>query len=100
MVKPGPGDRKIFLLITGEELSELKEWSWAMADAFGLDRRIENYLGKRPIGLYSWDCDCLLAVMDTALKDEKRYPDKLAPNYQALANLNARLVNEYHKVYE
>ena len=37
-----------------------------MAEAFGLDRRIENYQGKRPIGLFSWDFDCLLAVIEDA----------------------------------
>ena len=25
-----------------------------MVEAFGLDRRIEKYQGKRPIGYYSW----------------------------------------------
>ena len=100
MVKPRSGDRKISLLIAGEELSELKEWSWAMGEAFGLDRKIERYQGKRPIGLYRWDCDCLLAVMDSALKDNKRYPDKSASRYQSLASLNARLIDEYRKTYE
>jgi hypothetical protein len=47
-----------------------------MAEAFGLDRRIEAYSGKRPIGLYRWDLDCLLAVMDLALKDLRAYPEK------------------------
>ncbi len=99
MVRPGSGDRKISLMITGDELAELKNWSWAMGEAFGLDRKIEKYQGKRPIGLYSWDCDCLLSVLDTALKDDKEYPDKSAPCYQALSNLNARLLGEYRKTY-
>ena len=99
MVRPGSGDRKISLLITGDELDELKNWTWAMGEAFGLDRKIEKYQGKRPIGFYSWDCDCLLSVMDTALKDGKEYPDKSAPGYQALLKLNERLVDEYRKAY-
>jgi hypothetical protein len=43
----------------------------------GLDTRIENYQGKRPIGFYSWDLECLLDVIDHALKDSKECPDKL-----------------------
>ena len=54
---------------TGDELHELKRFTIDMAEAFGLDRRIEAYSGKRPIGFYRWDLDCLLAVMDLALKD-------------------------------
>ena len=78
MVRPGSGDRKISLLITGDELDELKNWTWAMGEAFGLDRKF---------------------VMDTALKDGKEYPDKSAPGYQALLKLNERLVDEYRKAY-
>ena len=99
MVRPGSGDRKISLLITGDELDELENWTWAMSEAFGLDRKIEKYQGKRPIGLYSWDCDCLLAVIDNALKNNKEYPNKSAQGYQALSNLNARLLYEYCKAY-
>jgi hypothetical protein len=39
-----------------------------MAGAFGHDRRIEAYAGKRPIGLCRWDAECLLDVMDLALR--------------------------------
>ncbi len=42
-----------------------------MAEAFGLDRRIEAYSGKRPIGLYRWDLNCLLAVMALALSERE-----------------------------
>ena len=76
MIKPGSKDKKAFLLIAGEELTELKRMTWLMSESFALDTRIENYRGKRPIGLYSWDFECLLAIIDHALKDGKEYSDK------------------------
>lgn len=99
MVRPGSGDHKISLQITGDELVELKNWAWAKGEAFGLDRKIEKYQGKRPIGLYRWDYDCLLSVLGSALKDDREYPDKSVSAYQALSSLNARLQNEYHMAY-
>jgi len=61
-VKPGPGDHRHKLLICGDELRELKRHTYAMAEAFGLDTKIENYTGTRPITLYRWDLECLLDV--------------------------------------
>ncbi len=49
MPRPGTKDKKLYFLITGEELTELQRQSWKMAEAFGLDKRIENYQGKRPM---------------------------------------------------
>ena len=66
-MKPGPGDVKLAILISGEELHELKRFTIDMVEAFGLDRRIETYSSKRPIGFYRWDLDCLSAVIDNAL---------------------------------
>jgi hypothetical protein len=54
-MKPLPGDHRHRLLITGDELRELKRHTGAMAEAFGLDRKINNYKGSRPITLYRWD---------------------------------------------
>jgi len=68
-----------------------------MSESFGLDTRIENYQGKRPIGLYSWDFECLLAVIDYALKDDKEYPDKTTSGYNTLTKLSRLLLDEYHK---
>ena len=62
------------VLITGRELEELKKHTWQMAEAFGLDRRIEMYQGKRPITLYAWDLDCLVDVMADALAVSTEYP--------------------------
>ena len=94
-MKPGARDIKLSILISGEELSELQRHSWQMVEAFGLDRRIENYKGKRPIGLYSWDFDCLLAVIENVIDDPKEYPDKNYSGYIALRKLYDRLKVEY-----
>ena len=96
-MKPGSKDKKIEILITGEELSELKRYSWQMVEAFGLDKRIEKYQGVRPIGLYSWDFDCILAVVENALNNPKEYPDKKLPSFTALKTLYERLKKEYRK---
>ncbi|MDD4073437.1 MAG: hypothetical protein PHY78_13860 [Desulfobacterales bacterium] len=96
-MKPGSKDIKLKILITGDELSELQHHSSQMAEAFGLDRRIENYLGKRHIGLYSWDFDCLISVIEIVLDDPAEYPDKNDIGYIALKKLLYRLKDEYRK---
>ena len=57
-MKPGPRDHRHKLLICGDELRELKRHTYAMAEAFGLDAKIERYKGTRPITLYRWDLEC------------------------------------------
>ena len=98
-MKPGRGDVKLAILIAGEELHELKRFTIYMVEAFGLDRRIEAYSGKRPIGFYRWDLDCLSAVIDNALKDERAYPDKTSAGYAVLKRLQDRLENEYRNTW-
>ena len=85
--KPGIRDKKLYFLITGDELKEHQRHTWQMSEAFGLDSRISNYKGKRPIGFYSWDLDCLLGLEYT-LKDEWEYPDKNTDGYR-LPNCHA-----------
>ena len=96
-MKPGSKDIKLEILISGDELSELQRHTDQMAESFGLDRRIENYKGNRPIGLYSWDFDCLLAVIEISLDEPAEYPDKDDPGYIALKKLLSRLKDEYRK---
>ena len=67
------------LITTGDELLELQRFTIDMAEAFGLDRRIEAYAGKRPIGLYRWDLDCLLDVLDLNLKDPRSEHPAIGP---------------------
>jgi hypothetical protein len=99
-MRPGPKDGKLTILITGDELHELKLFTVVMAEAFGLDRRIEAYSGKRPIGFYRWELDCMLTVMDLALKDLRAYPDKKSSSYAAFKRLRDRLQEEYRRLWE
>jgi hypothetical protein len=47
-MKPRPNDVKLTILITGDELLELQRFTIDMAEAFGLDRRIEASLASGP----------------------------------------------------
>ena len=91
MIKPGSRDRKASILITGMELDELQRFIGMMAESFGLDRRINYYQGVRPIGLYRWDIECLVDVINSVLKDPEYYPTQDSPEYQAIKNLRDRL---------
>jgi hypothetical protein len=99
-MKPGSKDIKTNILISGDELTELKRHTWLMDEAFGLDSRIENYKGTKPIGLYSWDFDCLIGAIDYALDDPKEYQDKNDSGYLSLLNLHNRLKEIYGKTYD
>jgi len=98
-MKPLPGDHRHKLLICGDELAELRKHAYRMAEAYGLDRKIENYMGTRPITLYRWDMECLLDVIDFAVKDDTAYPDKSAQEFLALNRLGTRLHQEYDSIY-
>jgi len=99
-MKPGKKDKKVNVLIYGKELFELKRHAELMVEAFGLDRRIENYQGKRPIGFYRWDLDCLIDVIEIALNDPEEYPDKDSAECKALNELHNRLKKEYQVTFE
>jgi hypothetical protein len=93
---PAKYDRKRQILIKGTELRELKELD--LAESFGLDRRIERYQGKRPLGLYRWDLDCLLAALslELDLPDDYYSPPT---NKRAIKKLLDRLQTEYDSAY-
>jgi len=46
-MKTGPRDKKVAMLIAGEELNQLKRFTVDMSEAFGLDKKIKKYAGKR-----------------------------------------------------
>jgi hypothetical protein len=52
-----------------------------------LDSGIECYKGRRPIGLYRWDMDYLIDVVDIASDDTREYPAKGNSDYLALKRL-------------
>lgn len=99
-MKPGPRDKKYKILITGQELEELKKFTWSMVEAFGLDSRIDKYQGKRQIGFCSWDLDCLEDVISMAIDDDKEYPDKSGQGYKAMMNLYNRIRQMRKLAYE
>ncbi len=56
-----------------------------------IDRKINNYKSSHPITLYRWDLECLMDVIDLALKDERDYPNRSSSGYLALKRLGDRL---------
>ena len=99
MVKPGSKDRKANILITSLELDELQRFVWMMAESFGLDRRIADYQGVRPLGLWRWDIECLVDVIDSVLNNPEYYPIQSSPEHQAIKALRDRLQTENDVLY-
>jgi hypothetical protein len=98
-MKPGPGDIRHKLRITGDELRELKRHASSIAEAFGLDRKIERYKGTRPLTLFRWDLECLMDLIECELGAPSEYPDQTAPEYLALKRLGEQLRTEYDQHY-
>jgi hypothetical protein len=96
-VKPGKNDRKHQVLISGAELRELK--LLALPESFGLEGRVERYEGKRPIGLYRWDLECLLATLSLELEERVQHPRLRKRDVAALTSLHDRLQTEYDSTY-
>jgi hypothetical protein len=99
-MKLGKKDIPIKIKICGTKLYELQKYTYQMCEAFGLDRKIENYKGTRPITLYSWDLDCLIDILSMVLRDEKEYPDKNTDEYIELNNLYIDLKDLNTKTYK
>lgn len=99
-MKPGKKDIPLKIKISGRQLEELQKHTWHMCEAFGLDNKIENYKGKRPISLYSWDLDCLIDVLYLVLEDQKEYPDKNDIGFIKLHELYVELKKEYKETFE
>ena len=70
-----------------------------MIEAYGLDTKIDNYKGVKPISFYSWDLDCILDVLPMALDNEKEYPDKKNEGYLQLYELYMDLEKAYKQTY-
>jgi hypothetical protein len=96
-MKPGKDDRKQEVLITGAELRELKLLD--LPESFGLERRLQRYQGKRPIGLYRWDLEYLLDALSLEMEDRPQPWRGRRRNLGALRSLHDRLRNEYDSAY-
>jgi hypothetical protein len=98
-MKPGKNDIPVRCKISGRQLEELQRHTGAMCEAFGLDRKVCDYKGVRPISFYSWDMDCLLDVISDALDDVAEYPDKQDEGYIQLHQLYLNLKQLDHEAY-
>lgn len=96
-MKPGKYDRRHQVLIKDAELRALKELS--LPESFGLERRVERYQGKRPIGLYRWDLECLLDTLSLEMTDRPLHPRPRRTDLAALQSLYDRLRKEYDTAY-
>jgi hypothetical protein len=94
-MKPGKYDRKHLVRITGAELRELQQLD--MPESLGLDRRIRRYQGTRPIGLYRWDLECLLAALSLVV--DGRDPCVSRKGRVTLTTLHDRLRAVYEAAY-
>lgn len=120
-MRPRPSDPVYRITISGLELEELKRLTYQMVEAFGLDRRIESYQGKRPIGFHAWDLDCLEAVLSLAVEEGVDYPgrpgslrrrrrrtatvdgrehsERRGPRYEAVKSLYGRIKRLHEQAY-
>ena len=98
-MKPGKNDIPIKIKIEGRQLEELQKHTWGMSEAYGLDTRVGNYKGKKPISFYQWDLDCIDGLLDYVLNDEKLYPDKQDEGYVILHELYETLQQAYKTTY-
>jgi len=98
-MKPGKRDIPIKIKISGGRLVELQKHTWKMIEAYGLDTKIDNYKGVRPISFYRWDLDCILDVLSMTLDDEKEYPDKKDEGYLKLHELYVTLKKAHKETY-
>jgi hypothetical protein len=79
-MKPGKNDIKAEIIFETDEMKLLQENTWQMDESFGLDKRINNLTGKRKVGFYSWDLDCLECVVSDLQKSpkDKEVADRIA----------------------
>ncbi len=96
-MKPGKYDRKHQVLIAGAELRELKLLD--LPESFGLERRLQCYEGKRPIGLYRWDLEYLLDALSLEMRESPHHPRLRRKDLDALRSLHDRLRKEYDSAY-
>ena len=74
-MKPGSKDIKAYLKYTFDELDILQSGTGYMAESFGLDSRIEKLTGKRKVGFYRWDLECIKCALSFMKKDEDYFED-------------------------
>lgn len=99
-MKPGKNDKKTNLLIQGDELDAIQEICFVFTECFGLDSRVANYKGRRPLGLYQWDYECLISGLDYIVNSERGKRQVSADDLALLGRLLERIRQTYRNVYE
>lgn len=99
-MKPGKNDRKRNLFIQGDELYAIQDVCYVFTECFGLDSRIANYKGKRSLGLYQWDFECLIAGLDYIVNNEKGRQGVSSKDLELLRNLLIRIDKIYRNTYD
>ena len=99
-MKPGKKDIKTNLLIQGDELDAIQDICYVFTECFGLDTRIANYKGKKPLGLYQWDYECLIAGLDYIVNTEKGRDGKSQADLELLEKLLAQINVAYKNAYD
>jgi hypothetical protein len=62
------------ILISGDELVELKRHAYQMPECPGLDKRIQKYQGDKPFQFTFDELGWLVSVLDAVLTDPNGYP--------------------------
>ena len=62
------------ILISGDELVELKRHAFQIPECPGLDKRIQKYNGQKPFALTLDELSWLIACLDAVLSDTNGYP--------------------------
>jgi len=100
------------ILVTGEELVELKRHAHFIPECPGLDKRIQKYQGDKPFRLTFDELGWLVAVLDAVIKDPEGYAcvdmeyllieyfPKSDPRYKTCKQLYKRLNKEYDRIWE
>ena len=98
MLKPGRHDKKYYLNLTDDEVDELVYHAYSLTECFGLDDRIAEYQGNKPLSLSRWDIEAIYEVYLSILKEAPNddYPDLQSPEYQACL----RLVKKVKELYD
>jgi hypothetical protein len=99
-MKPGKNDIKTNLIIQGDELYAIQDVCYIFTECFGLDSRIANYKGKRPLGLYQWDFECLISGLDYIVNNEKGKQRVSSEDLEILRNLLVRVNEIYKNIYD
>lgn len=97
-IKPGSRDVKAYIKFEKDELDLLQDNTWQMAESFGLDRRIANLTGKRKVGFYMWDLECLEMVAEDLVSSNGINKSVAESLYSKIKNAMESIENQKHRL--